>query len=242
VAGAKNSGQGLFGGSPGAPSRIGVVEGTRVRDLMGKNVAPVDLEQVGGERKALGYTEFQLGADDVFYLASGSGGGYGDPLARDPALVADDVARALVSPAAARDLYGVVLEDGAVDATATALTRRQRRAARLADAAARDPVAADDLVPVHPLRANLQVVRSGKSHWIACSACGHALCPADEPWEESCVRVTLPPGAAGPALESLGGQFLFQQRCCPRCGTVFDSEIVEAPGAGAPSDGGPGPV
>jgi N-methylhydantoinase B len=246
VAGAKNSGQGLFGGHPGAPSRIGVVEGTRVQEIMSQNTAPVDLARIGGERKALGYTEFQLGAADVFYLASGSGGGYGDPLARDPALVADDVARQLVSPAAARNLYGVVLEDGAVDETATELTRRQRRASRLAGAAAPDlaaqgTAAADGLVPVHPLRANLGIARAGDSRWIACNTCGHALCPADEPWEAACARVTLPTGAAGPALESLVG-FVFQQLCCPGCGTAFDSEIVEAASAGAPSDGAPGPA
>jgi N-methylhydantoinase B len=42
-------------------------------------------------------------------VRTGGGGGWGDPLTRDPALVADDVAEGLISAAAARKLYGVVL-------------------------------------------------------------------------------------------------------------------------------------
>jgi N-methylhydantoinase B len=231
VAGAKNSGQGLFGGYPGAPSRIGVITDTQVRARLAENTAPVDLAQIGGERRVLGYTEFHLGADDVFFLASGSGGGYGDPLERDPALVAADVGVRLVSPEAARDLYGVVFEDGEVDLGATELTRRQRREARRAGAEPRDAASHDELVPRHPLRANLQISGAGASQWIACSNCGFVLCSAEEPWEAFCLRVTLPPGTAGPALASLSGQFVFQQLCCPGCGVVFDSDLVEAPSA-----------
>ena len=40
---------------------------------------------------------------------SAAGGGYGDPLRRDPARVAEDVNRKWLSPAAARDAYKVAL-------------------------------------------------------------------------------------------------------------------------------------
>lgn len=57
------------------------------------------------------------------------GGGYGDPFTRDPALVRDDVADGLVTAAAARLHYGVVVSNGAgpcaVDAEATARLRAQ---------------------------------------------------------------------------------------------------------------------
>jgi len=39
-----------------------------------------------------------------------SGGGYGDPLERDPQLVLEDVIEGLVSEQAAREIYGVVLD------------------------------------------------------------------------------------------------------------------------------------
>jgi N-methylhydantoinase B len=62
-----------------------------------------------------------------------SGGGYGSPLDRDTALVLDDVLEGLVSPGAARTVYGVVLErdDGpqlwAVDEQATERHRGELR-------------------------------------------------------------------------------------------------------------------
>jgi N-methylhydantoinase B len=61
---------------------------------------------------------------------SGGGGGYGDPLDRDPAAVAADVVAGLVSLSRARDVYGVVLADGTVDEAATTRRREALRAAR----------------------------------------------------------------------------------------------------------------
>jgi N-methylhydantoinase B len=48
-------------------------------------------------------------------LWSGGGGGFGDPLEREPEAVARDVVSGLVSVARARDVYGVVLADGRMD-------------------------------------------------------------------------------------------------------------------------------
>ena len=64
---------------------------------------------------------------DVFRHVSAGGGGYGDPLARDPALVLADVLDDKVSLAAARDLYGVVIEKHSVDEGATKRLRSKRK-------------------------------------------------------------------------------------------------------------------
>ena len=54
---------------------------------------------------------------DVFYRRWAGGGGYGDPLERDPELVAQDFRNGLVSEKTALSVYGVVLdENGQVDA------------------------------------------------------------------------------------------------------------------------------
>ena len=57
------------------------------------------------------------------------GGGYGSPLERDPALVADDCLNGLITPDDARDLYGVVIdpETCTPDSNATAALREARR-------------------------------------------------------------------------------------------------------------------
>ncbi len=63
---------------------------------------------------------------------SGGGGGYGDPLERDPAAVERDVRLGYVSPAMARDVHGVALAaDGAVDQQATRQLRAALRRERL---------------------------------------------------------------------------------------------------------------
>jgi N-methylhydantoinase B len=67
---------------------------------------------------------------DVVRITSAGAGGRGDPLDRDPRLVADDVRRDFVSPAKAREEYGVVIEGGAVDEAATHALRDQRAGGR----------------------------------------------------------------------------------------------------------------
>ena len=49
----------------------------------------------------------EIGAGDVYEHRTAGGGGWGDPLQRDPAAVADDVLNEKVSRDAARKLYGV---------------------------------------------------------------------------------------------------------------------------------------
>jgi N-methylhydantoinase B len=56
-------------------------------------------------------------------VETAGGGGYGDPFARDPALVLADVLDGLVSEEQARREYGVALSDGRVDEAATAALR-----------------------------------------------------------------------------------------------------------------------
>lgn len=67
-------------------------------------------------------------------LVTGGGGGYGDPLERDPEAVRFDVEEELVSVAQARDVYGVVLRgahpDYDVDGPATETRRQQLRSER----------------------------------------------------------------------------------------------------------------
>ena len=71
-----------------------------------------------------------IGEGDVYEHRTAGGGGFGDPLERDPALVAADVLNEKVSVAAARERYGVVLTaDGEIDQAATAARRLERRKA-----------------------------------------------------------------------------------------------------------------
>ena len=66
---------------------------------------------------------------DVFRHISAGGGGYGEPFAREPALVLADVLDDKVSAHAARERYGVVIKDGALDDAATRRLRAKAKAA-----------------------------------------------------------------------------------------------------------------
>ncbi|HVY15019.1 MAG TPA: hydantoinase B/oxoprolinase family protein [Rhodopila sp.] len=63
---------------------------------------------------------------DVILIQGPGAGGYGNPLERPEAAVLDDVRRGLVSLASARDDYGVVIADGAVDTQATTALRVEK--------------------------------------------------------------------------------------------------------------------
>jgi len=108
---------GVAGGANGAANRFVVV-----RD--GKTVQPSDVPgKVSG---------FALRHGDVVREETAGGGGYGDPLARDPARVAEDVRQGYLSRAQAKKRYGVVLRgSGRVDTDATMAERASLAAMRV---------------------------------------------------------------------------------------------------------------
>lgn len=133
VAGLRNSGQGTFGGYPASPSLLVHVSESRVREFLNANRIPGDLADLGGEQKVLPYCEFDLKNGDALYISHGGGGGYGDPLERDPQSVQDDLIDGLLSVEAARDLYGVMLDERGeeVDPSGTERLRGAIREERL---------------------------------------------------------------------------------------------------------------
>jgi N-methylhydantoinase B len=133
VAGLRNSGQGLFGGYPGAPSLLMLLEDTNVENAFADGNAPGSLEELSGNRRLLPYCEFDLRATDVLYMRMSSGGGYGDPLERDPQAVLRDVENGIISTEEAASIYGVVVSeaDYSVDVAATERSRARLREERL---------------------------------------------------------------------------------------------------------------
>jgi len=73
--------------------------------------------------------DYRVEAGDKLHFITWGGGGWGDPLERDPALLALELKQGLVTTQGALR-YGVVLVDGAVDAAATEALRGEMRASR----------------------------------------------------------------------------------------------------------------
>jgi N-methylhydantoinase B len=121
---------GLAGGLPGGPNAY-------LWAKSGEAAAAGDDGRLPGGAQAVSWGVFPLMGEDALYVRWNGGGGYGDPLDRDPENVAKDVVGALVSADAARDIYGVVLsEQGVVDTAATDALRGSMKAERMAGEAA----------------------------------------------------------------------------------------------------------
>ena len=63
---------------------------------------------------------------DIIVLQSAGGGGYGDPLTRDPEAVLEDVVEGYVSVEQAKESYGVIVHNGHIDHAATLHQRGQQ--------------------------------------------------------------------------------------------------------------------
>ena len=83
---------------------------------------------VNGERgNPYGLTQLRPG--DAVIMDAAGGGGYGDPLERDPELVERDVAEEYVSVEGAQENYGVVIDSDTMKLDANA-SRKLRESLR----------------------------------------------------------------------------------------------------------------
>jgi N-methylhydantoinase B len=89
------------------------------------------LERADGTKTVVGnkLEDITVAAGDRLHFITWGGGGWGDPLLRDPALVAEEVVQGLVSETGARD-YGVVIAGEGFDSAATETLRAQLRETR----------------------------------------------------------------------------------------------------------------
>ena len=120
---------GLAGGYPGPTKPWGVVKDSNIFEKIKRGEAVGDYEELEGEIEIRPpFTSHDLKADDVlFQVAATGGGGYGDPLKRQPSLVLKDVKDGYVSIEAAKADYGVVIdpEKLEVDLEATKKLRQE---------------------------------------------------------------------------------------------------------------------
>lgn len=124
--------EGLAGGSPGGVNDYLWVHSP---DGAEPSFAP-DLDGLAGEREPVTWGVYPLMGRDALYVRWNGGGGYGDPLEREPAAVARDVRDGAVSEEAADASYGVVLRGGKADEGATEQRRASLRAERIRGARA----------------------------------------------------------------------------------------------------------
>ncbi len=139
------SAQGLFGGYSCPSYQLMKIKGINIFEELKKNpkvVEVFDIVKLMNERPIPGakYSSHDMGMTfevcnegEIYMICQGSGGGYGDVLERDPALVMKDIEEDLLSHDIAKDLYKVVYDESTlvVDEEATAQLRAEYRKERI---------------------------------------------------------------------------------------------------------------
>ncbi|MBI4320309.1 MAG: hydantoinase B/oxoprolinase family protein [Chloroflexi bacterium] len=188
---------GIAGGYPACCVDLLIFKDAGFRD--GSGALPHNLSSTMGVPEPADWGVYRMDKGDLFYYRNSGGGGYGDPLERDPAAVLQDVTNALVSSQCASGIYGVVLTSDSkdVDDQATTALRTELRARRLKEAA----------------------VQTGNT----------AICPrCDEGSTESrtvCLREG-PLARIGPLCPH-DTPLVLRELFCSSCGALIDVQIAE---------------
>lgn len=179
---------GVFGGFPGSTCGYEHVAGADWQARMGEGQGPVEIADVGGEHT---YPEAKcsltMQPGDVMNHVLQNGGGFGDPLDREPAAVVADVEAGNVTTDTAEAVYGVVLAPtGEADAGATAVRRdelRRRRLDGLQNLRDDYPVR-DDLPAFRSWGGVLELVRDGTDVLVRVAVSGAVLGVLGDNWRD----------------------------------------------------------
>ncbi|HWZ73916.1 MAG TPA: hydantoinase B/oxoprolinase family protein [Casimicrobiaceae bacterium] len=222
---------GLMGGYPATTNAYKFKRGTDILERMAAREMPANISDVKGEEVTLQLRQenFLQQARDVYAVIWSAGGGFGDPLERDPSSVREDVIdHRSVSIAAAREIYGVVISaDGVVDATATRMLRISRREAnRKKDGR----VARLGGALLARLTDSLDLRREEDGVHAACCRCAVDLGLARGNYKDQCVRRDADITAANPNIGDyrryIDDRPVFRQFFCPGCGSLIENEVA----------------
>ena len=228
---------GMFGGYPGSVQESRFAFNTDIASWLAASRTPNTFEllkELKGQvfEPPIATPPRPAKEGDVVMVRLGAGGGYGDPLDRDPAFVQQDVRRRAVSLEAARNVYGVVLDPVSldIDRKATdqmrAKIRDSRRAeSRLLGKTDLKPDAGKVSKPIMRIQEYLEVAGlSDGRNIVRCTKCGHIFCNADENYKQFSLYRERRDVSDLPKRQPLSGDSLFvvyQEYYCPDCATLI---------------------
>jgi N-methylhydantoinase B len=224
---------GMMGGYPAAPNVYRFCTDSDIAERFADRHMIDDIDELDGERVTLQLRQqdFVQGRDDVYAVMWSAAGGFGDPMERDPEAVRDDVENRAVSRDAARDIYGVAIDEtGAVDPAATARLREAARAARLNKQARKPRLLSGEILSA--VTENLVLRAAPDGAHFACADCAADLGPASGNYKDACIREDNPIGLANPhvgeARRFVDADPVFRQFFCPDCGGLVENEVALA--------------
>lgn len=228
--------RGIFGGYPSSVQGNLILRRTNVAELFAQQRIPSDLGEIG--RAALevlaAKDSTHLDPGDVFISFSAGGGGYGDPLEREPHRVLNDLQRGFCTPEVTRDVYGLMWDPVhmTIDERATEQLRRELRLARL-DAvrgalktvqfeSSESPEEDVAGAPVQPIADCLLLVRRPEGPQWRCRRCRYLYGPAAEDPRRRAAWREVPISVASPLNRySTVGDMVLREYFCPRCALLL---------------------
>jgi N-methylhydantoinase B len=237
-----HGGMGLHGGYPSPTAHYQLITGTNLSEMFASGCIPADVDQLEGQRAYLrGKSNGTvLLPGDVMESRFSGGGGYGDPIKREPSRVAADVDTGYVSEAVAEAIYGVIVgPDGAPDEPATEARRASILGERAAWLRVRDvwEVVEDACVSAatgdEPRKVHEHVVAKddGDQRVLVCSECSTVLSGYAENYKLGLLvdqaPVTLIPLVRDPSY-FIDLDMVFRRYCCPGCKVLMTAEVARA--------------
>jgi len=224
---------GLFGGLPGSCARFERVTGAAPLERFGAGNAIGRLSELDGEHQVLPGVSpaARIARGDVFECTVQNGGGYGDPILREPERVAADVESGAVTAEAAERIYGVVVRGGVADETATRDRRERIRASRRSRMTVPERPAHSTATgePTGIWGASLTTRADGDSVVGACRHCGTVLGELGHGWESVAGRVRLDGNDLG-AHVAVHDTLDVIAYVCPHCVTALWVDVEPSQG------------
>lgn len=231
-------GTGLAGGMPGSGGMMWSAAETPITGEFSEGrlpATPAELREIAPEGGPPPPKKFDnlLREGDLFEVMPSAGAGYGDPLLREPGLVASDVAAGRLTEQLATEIYGVVVSAGQLDAGETERLRERIRAERLATAAP----------PLHPPKLGVgagvsegivfdgvELRRFDVGRCFACTHCGSSLGDAGGAYRDACAVLERPLPELDPRIfmdpaDQVDDELVVRSYLCPSCSTALDTVV-----------------
>jgi N-methylhydantoinase B len=221
--------RGLFGGYPSGCNRRRLLRETQVREVLASGAMPSGLDGLGGVELALSAKPplFEFGQDDAYEWGPQAGGGWGDPIEREPERVVEDVRFDAVSREAARDIYGVAIrDDRTLDSTGTVTLRDRIRKERLSWPRPKrmaEEVDGRDAEVVVSLGDQAELVRANGKVYFRCG-CRQVIAPANENWKHFACQSVASAQELGPRV-ALHEELQATRYACPSCARLLDVDV-----------------
>jgi N-methylhydantoinase B len=223
---------GIFGGLPGSCARFEIVRRSDALGELGRGRTIERLDAVEGEYEELPGVNSGLiiKPGEIFNVRLQNGGGYGDPILREPGAVAADVRTGAVSDDVARRIYGVVVAGEEADPEATAALREQIRSGRRAAMTAPGGTEGQAMtIAAERWGESLRFTHGDGGTVAVCAHCDEPLGVVAGDWRTLAGAVELPAGDLGPLVQLPDG-LVARQYVCPSCVTALWVEVLPAEG------------